>query len=314
MGTVLRNTGVSRFCALYGAGDRVHARLGARRSTLPSFRNRRWLCAAVPGRPVIPAGQAGDIAYRPRTRAADIRRGRPVRGGTVHGSRPSPGERGWVGQASLTRARRRSGGTSRSGPMMSGSIPTRDSPARAAATHARLTGHGFSVCSSCLRPHSIEAGYVSGLGRSALRSGRTAGVRPSMSERIGSGDRRAAGSKARRPAVYPGNREAQTPRSPSCGGCNSAALRSDWPGKSSSSNCGSRSWKPAKPMISKATAEDRPLPIREGDRPKRTPLPDHLPRRAIVHEPVHDGACTCPACGGDNTICAVAEPPTDRRP
>jgi len=66
--------------------------------------------------------------------------------------------------------------------------------------------------------------------------------------------------------------------------------------------------------ISKAAAEDQPLPIREGDRPKRTPLPDHLPRRAIVHEPVHDGACTCPACGGDNTICAVAEPPTDRRP
>src|SRR6202040_3257267 len=61
------------------------------------------------------AGQAGDIAYRPRTRAADIRRGRPVRGGTVHGSPPSPGERGSLGQASLTRARRRSGGTSRSG-------------------------------------------------------------------------------------------------------------------------------------------------------------------------------------------------------
>ena len=66
--------------------------------------------------------------------------------------------------------------------------------------------------------------------------------------------------------------------------------------------------------ISKAAAEDRPLPIREGDRPKRKPLPDHLPRRAIVHEPVHDGARTCPAFGGDNTICAVAEPPTDRRP
>jgi hypothetical protein len=327
----LRNTGVSRFCALYGAGRsrprsacgtppwragglrRRPARLGlgACRSTLPSFRKLRWLYAAAPGRRIIPAGQAGDIAYRPRTRAADIRRGRPVRGGSVHGSPPSPGERGSLGQASLTRARRRSGGTSRSGPMMSGSIPTRDSTARPAATHARLTGHGFSVCSSCLRPHSIEAGYVSGLGRSALRSGRTAGVRPSMSD---SGDRRAAGSKARRPAAYPGNREAQTPRSPSCGGCNSAALRSDWPGKSSSSNCGSRSWKPTKPEISKAAAEDRPLPIREGDRPKRKPLPDHLPRRAIVHEPVHDGACTCPACGGDNTICAVAEPPTDRRP
>jgi len=244
-GTVLRNTGVSRFlCSLW-----------CRRSRPRSARGAPLHAAAVSGPAVVvrcntwtthhTGGSSGDIAYRPRTRAADIRRGRPVRGGTVHGSRPSPGERGSLGQASPTRARRRSGGTSRSCPMMSGSIPTRDSTARAAATHARLTGHGFSVCSSCLRPHSIEAGYVSGLGRSALRSGRTAGVRLSMSERIGSGDRRAAGSKARRPAAYPGNREAQTPRSPSCGGCKSAALRSDWPGKSSSSNCGSRSWKPA---------------------------------------------------------------------
>src|SRR5205823_4164609 len=51
--------------------------------------------------------------------------------------------------------------------------------------------------------------------------------------------------------------------------------------------------------IAKAAAEDQPFPIREADRPKRKPLPDHLPRHAIVHEPVHDGACTCPACGGD---------------
>src|SRR5215831_8369972 len=51
--------------------------------------------------------------------------------------------------------------------------------------------------------------------------------------------------------------------------------------------------------ISKAAAEDQPLPIREGDRPKRKPLPDHLPREEIAHEPEHNGACTCPACGGD---------------
>jgi transposase len=51
--------------------------------------------------------------------------------------------------------------------------------------------------------------------------------------------------------------------------------------------------------ISKAAAEDRPLPVREGARPKRKPLPDHLPRREIVHEPEPNGACTCPACGGD---------------
>ena len=51
--------------------------------------------------------------------------------------------------------------------------------------------------------------------------------------------------------------------------------------------------------ISQAAAEDRPLPIREGKRPKRKPLPDHLPRQEIVHEPAHDGAGTCPDCGGD---------------
>lgn len=31
--------------------------------------------------------------------------------------------------------------------------------------------------------------------------------------------------------------------------------------------------------------------------PKRAPLPDHLPRETIVHEPAHDAACTCLACG-----------------
>jgi transposase len=51
--------------------------------------------------------------------------------------------------------------------------------------------------------------------------------------------------------------------------------------------------------ISQAAAEDRPLPIRESKRPKRKPLPDHLPRQEIVHEPAHDGAGTCPDCGGD---------------
>jgi transposase len=62
--------------------------------------------------------------------------------------------------------------------------------------------------------------------------------------------------------------------------------------------------------ISKAAAEDPPLPIREGDRPKRKPLPDHLPRHAIVHEPMHDEACTCPACGGDMArLNDIARPP-----
>src|SRR5256885_1638791 len=51
--------------------------------------------------------------------------------------------------------------------------------------------------------------------------------------------------------------------------------------------------------IAKAATEDRPLPIRERDWPKRKPLPDHLPRQESVHEPEHNGVCTCPACGGD---------------
>src|SRR6201996_6295059 len=50
---------------------------------------------------------------------------------------------------------------------------------------------------------------------------------------------------------------------------------------------------------SRAPVKARPLPIRQGDRPKRKPLPDHLPRQEIVHEPAHDGAGTCPDCGGD---------------
>jgi transposase len=49
--------------------------------------------------------------------------------------------------------------------------------------------------------------------------------------------------------------------------------------------------------VSKAEAEDRPAPIRERAKPKRKPLPDHLPRQEIVHEPEHDGACICPDCG-----------------
>jgi transposase len=50
--------------------------------------------------------------------------------------------------------------------------------------------------------------------------------------------------------------------------------------------------------ISTPAAEDRPQSIRERRQPKRKPLPEHLPRQQVVHEPEHDGACTCPACGG----------------
>lgn len=46
--------------------------------------------------------------------------------------------------------------------------------------------------------------------------------------------------------------------------------------------------------ISKAVAEGRPLPTPDGARPKRQPLPDHLPRAEVVHEPEQDGDCSCP--------------------
>ena len=38
-------------------------------------------------------------------------------------------------------------------------------------------------------------------------------------------------------------------------------------------------------------------PIRERSKPKRKPLPDHLPRQEVVHQPADDGACNCPDCG-----------------
>jgi hypothetical protein len=38
-------------------------------------------------------------------------------------------------------------------------------------------------------------------------------------------------------------------------------------------------------------------PIRERAKPKRQPLPDHLPRQEVVHQPADDGACKCPDCG-----------------
>jgi transposase len=38
--------------------------------------------------------------------------------------------------------------------------------------------------------------------------------------------------------------------------------------------------------------------VPERTRPRRKPLPEHLPRQEVVHQPRQDGACTCPACGG----------------
>ena len=48
----------------------------------------------------------------------------------------------------------------------------------------------------------------------------------------------------------------------------------------------------------KADAENRPAAQRERAKAKRKPLPDHLPRQEIVHQPENDGGCTCPDCGG----------------
>jgi transposase len=47
-----------------------------------------------------------------------------------------------------------------------------------------------------------------------------------------------------------------------------------------------------------ADAEEQTAPIGERKRPKRKPLPEHLPRQEVTHEPADDGACTCPDCGG----------------
>ena len=45
-----------------------------------------------------------------------------------------------------------------------------------------------------------------------------------------------------------------------------------------------------------ASEPDAPPPARA--KPKRKPLPDHLPRQEVLHQPADDGACVCPACGG----------------
>ena len=39
-------------------------------------------------------------------------------------------------------------------------------------------------------------------------------------------------------------------------------------------------------------------PVPHRTRPKRKPLPDHLPREEVMHQPEANGACVCPACGG----------------
>jgi transposase len=55
--------------------------------------------------------------------------------------------------------------------------------------------------------------------------------------------------------------------------------------------------------VAQAEAEiaDPALPERERAKPVRKPLPDHLPRQELVHQPADDGACTCPDCGKGDT-------------
>src|SRR3954447_13361964 len=48
----------------------------------------------------------------------------------------------------------------------------------------------------------------------------------------------------------------------------------------------------------RAEADNAAPPPPERARPRRKPLPDHLPRRDVVHQPADNAACACPACGG----------------
>jgi transposase len=48
--------------------------------------------------------------------------------------------------------------------------------------------------------------------------------------------------------------------------------------------------------LAKAATEHRPSPQRQRQMPKRRPLPEHLPRQEVVHQPEAEGACVCPDC------------------
>ncbi len=58
--------------------------------------------------------------------------------------------------------------------------------------------------------------------------------------------------------------------------------------------------------------QDRPTSAIERRKPKRRPLPDHLPRQQIVHEPGNDGASACPECGAG--MARLGEDVTEGRP
>src|SRR3954451_5967548 len=48
----------------------------------------------------------------------------------------------------------------------------------------------------------------------------------------------------------------------------------------------------------RAEGDNAAPPPPERARPRRKPLPGHLPRRDVVHQPADNAACACPACGG----------------
>src|SRR5277367_3505295 len=50
--------------------------------------------------------------------------------------------------------------------------------------------------------------------------------------------------------------------------------------------------------VARAEASEPAAAIPARAKPKRKPLPDRLPRHEVLHQPVGDGACICPACGG----------------
>jgi transposase len=50
--------------------------------------------------------------------------------------------------------------------------------------------------------------------------------------------------------------------------------------------------------VARAEANDPDAPAPARAKPKRKPLPEHLPRQEVLHQPAGDGACVCPACGG----------------
>jgi transposase len=50
--------------------------------------------------------------------------------------------------------------------------------------------------------------------------------------------------------------------------------------------------------VARAEADDPDAPAPARAKPKRKPLPEHLRRQEVLHQPAGDSACVCPACGG----------------